>query len=286
MFGVGVRPRLRVKAAVCALVASGALFFGLDREPRAAARSAPRPAPSAPAPRRESPPPPRLPVGPVSLEDPDVMVYPPSRADTPRPVAVMLHGMCDEPEYECPSFAGSTTDAGWLVCPRANLRCNGGGSIWSGDARFFDSIEAGVERVESEWSESVDAKAGRTLIGFSLGAIRGMDLAHRGDGKYRQVILIGAKIYPNAEKLRKAGVQRIVLVAGENDMMKWHMVGQAKKLVRAGFPAAFMSLGKIGHAFPRDMNARMRRAVAWARGDDSAFVPSERGELAWKPADG
>ena len=285
MVGMGVRPGLRAKAAVCALIAAGALFFGLDRPQRAAARSVPRPEPSAPA-RPRDPPPPRLPAGPVSLEDPDVMVYPPTRADAPRPVAVMLHGMCDEPEYECPSFAGSTTDAGWLVCPRANLRCNGGGSIWSGDARFSKSIEASVERVESEWSDAVDAKAGRTLIGFSLGAIRGMDLAHAGDGKYQHVILIGAKIYPNADKLRRAGVQRIVLVAGDNDMMKWHMAGQAKQLVRAGFPAAFMSLGKIGHAFPRDMNARMRRAVAWARGDDRAFVPSERGEIAWKPADG
>src|SRR5690349_12584887 len=36
----------------------------------------------------------------------DVLVYPPRRdRATPRPVTVMLHGMCDLPERECPYFA-------------------------------------------------------------------------------------------------------------------------------------------------------------------------------------
>lgn len=228
---------------------------------------------------------PKLPSGPVFLRDddgaPNVLLYPPKNADTKRPVTVMLHGMCDEPEYECPHFARATTDQSWLVCPRANLRCEGGGSIWSFDKRFSTAIEGGVSRVSRHYPGAVEAERGRTLIGFSLGAIRGMDVAHQGAGKYRGVILIGAKIYPDAKRLRAAGVERIVLAAGEHDMMKWHMVAQTKKLVRHGFPAAFMSMGKIGHAFPADLTERMQKALSWVNGDDAAFVPSERGELAF-----
>jgi predicted esterase len=229
-----------------------------------------------------------LPSGPVYLSDgegtPNVLAYPAKRAsDAPRAPVVMLHGMCDEPEWECPHFASSTTAHGFLVCPRANLRCDGGGSIWSGDKRFEASIEASIARVAAEYPDHVDASAGRTLIGFSLGAIRAVELANRGGGRWRSVIAIGAKVHPNAKRLREAGVERIVLAAGDHDMMKWHMVGEARKLARAGFPVAFMSLGPVGHTFPRDLGTRMQRALAWAHGDNAAFVPRERGELAFEP---
>jgi predicted esterase len=277
----------RVGVGVCLLsgLSLAAAWFSYPKE--AAARST---APREPATPEAKPEPakakrPAPPSGPLFLNDekgkPNVLLYPPKQADEKRPITVMLHGMCDEPEYECPYFANATTKDTWLVCPRANLRCDGGGSIWSGDKRYGQSIEASISRVGHRFPDSVETGRGRTLIGFSLGAIRGMDVAHHGAGKYRGVILIGAKIYPDAKKLRAAGVERIVLAAGENDMMKWHMVTQTQKLVRQGFPAAFMSMGKIGHAFPRDLTERMERAIAWVNGDDGAFVPKERGELAF-----
>ena len=92
-----------------------------------------------------------------------------------------------------------------------------------------------------------------------------------------------AKIFPNGALLRKAGVKRIVLAAGERDMMKWQMVGQARRLARQKFPVAFMSMGPVGHWFPRDMDQRLRRALDWVHGDDAAFPPTAPGELAWLP---
>lgn len=267
----------RVGAAVCALVGALGMVSSV------AAKNAPARATKGPEPEAAP-----LPKGPVYLDDergtPNVLAYPARRASaSPRPPVVMLHGMCDEPEWECPHFASATTDHGFLVCPRANLRCDGGGSIWSGDPRFAASIEASIARVAADYPDHVDASASRTLIGFSLGAIRAVELANTGDGRWRSVIAIGAKVYPRAERLRRAGVQRIVLAAGDHDMMKWHMVGEAKKLARAGFPVAFMSMGKVGHTFPKDLEARMKRALAWAGGDDDAFVPSEKGELVFTP---
>ena len=74
-----------------------------------------------------------------------------------------------------------------------------------------------------------------------------------------------------------------MLAAGDHDMMKWHMVGEAKKLARAGFPVAFMSMGKVGHTFPKDIDARMSRAIAWASGDDCSVRPSGAGEMVFTP---
>ncbi len=213
---------------------------------------------------------------------PGLIAIPPKRQDAPRPVTVMLHGMCDEPEYECPWFANTVTQSDWLLCPRASLRCDGGGSIWS-FKRYDDTVERSVERAKKEFPGTIDDDAGRTLVGFSLGAIRGMDLAHEGAGRYTGVVLIGAKIFPDAARLRKAGVKRIVLAAGERDMMKWQMVGQARRLARQKFPVAFMSMGPVGHWFPKDMDQRLRRALDWVHGDDDAFTPTAQGELAYLP---
>jgi predicted esterase len=211
---------------------------------------------------------------------PGAWVYAP-RESSERRITVMLHGMCDEPEYECPYFVDAVTHGSWLVCPRARLRCDGGGSIWPFES-FERDIEASVTRASASYPGEIDA-ASRTLVGFSLGAIRGMDLAHSGAGRWRSVVLIGAKIHPDAARLRAAGVERLLLVAGDYDMMKWQMAGEARRLVRQDYPAAFMSLGKIGHWFPKDFDERLARGLAWVHGDDAAFEPSAPGEVAWRP---
>jgi predicted esterase len=214
---------------------------------------------------------------------PGFFAYPPQDRRSPRPVTVFLHGMCDEPQNECPWIEHASTEHGWLLCPRATLRCNGGGSIWPFDDRFPRSVDASLERLSAEYPGTVDVSKQRTLVGFSLGAIRAAELAQRPGSRWESVILIGAKVELEAKRLRRAGVKRVVLASGDHDMMKWRMVEQAKKLRRQGFPVAFMSLGKVGHWFPRDMEQRMRVALDWAHGDDAAFAPKALGELEFVP---
>ncbi len=215
-------------------------------------------------------------VLPRSGTAPEVHVYPPHHTGSPAPVTVMLHGMCNAPEWECPYFADAVQKTSWLICPRASIRCDGGGAIWSWKKKA-ETVEAAVERVRTRYPGSLDETGGRTLMGFSLGAIAGMDLAHFGGGRWSSVILIGAKVRPNAELLRRSGVQRLLMVAGEYDMMRGDMFKQTRRLSRQGFPSAFLSLGKIGHAFPSDINERVAQALAWAHGDDTALEPSAGG---------
>jgi len=230
--------------------------------------------------RSASPPPLTFPDGPEILRRsetlPEVHVYPPHRTGAPAPVTVMLHGMCNAPEWECPYFADAVQNTSWLICPRASIRCDGGGAIWSWKNKA-ETVEAAVARVRARYPGSLDETTGRTLMGFSLGAIAGMDLAHFGAGRWSSVILIGAKVRPNAALLRRSGVKRLLMVAGEYDMMRSDMFQQTRRLRRQGFRSAFFSLGKIGHAFPSDMNDRVARALAWVHGDDTALERSSGG---------
>src|SRR5204863_9814845 len=99
-----------------------------------------------------------------------VLVYPPEDTSKPAPFVVFLHGMCGHPENECPWFAGAPTSSRYLVCPRADLPCAGGGSIWSGSTRTRAALLKGMRgRMERSYGDRLGAEA--TLMGFSLGAL-------------------------------------------------------------------------------------------------------------------
>lgn len=185
---------------------------------------------------------------------------PVSRSREPaRPrVTIMLHGMCDIPQNECPSFAASTS-SDWLVCPRASLECNGGGATWGWGDR--------VARVESATGRALQGQGAtgrRTLIGFSLGATTALEVAQQGSERYDALVLIAARVYPDARKLKARGVKRVLLAAGDFDSTMTHLRTEAVRLERAGLDARFMSLGRVGHQFALDMRSWLDEALAWA----------------------
>lgn len=197
----------------------------------------------------------------------EALALPPRDVSAPRPVAVMLHGMCSTPLYDCPPFADAVTASAWLVCPRAAGPCADGGEgatwLWPFEDNLV-SIESTVKRVAAMHPGEVDDSSGGILIGFSFGALAALELAQRSAGKYEALVLIGAEVYPDAKRLAEAGVKRVVMAAGELDMMRDHMDRAAQMLEEGGVQSLFFSLGDVGHVYPADMDARMTAAIAWA----------------------
>ncbi len=198
---------------------------------------------------------------------PGVLAYPPARADGPARITVMLHGMCDTPQNECPEFASSVTRDQWLICPRADVGCSNGGSMWGWRTRQ-QVVESAIARIGQMFPGALDDATGRTLIGFSLGSFAAVDIAHNGDGKWKYVVLLGAKIVPDARLLARAGVSRVLMGSGDFDMMKGHMVEQSRRLDRAGVASRYMSMGRVGHWFARDMDAWLSGALSWLYQDE------------------
>ena len=193
--------------------------------------------------------------------EPGVVVYPAAQPGARR-ITVMLHGMCSEPVNACRHFAQQVTEDEHLVCPRASRRCDGGGSIWP-HVGFVQQIERAVTRAEQALGDRVDAAHGRTLIGYSLGAFRALELAQQGEGRYPRVMLIGAKIYPNQKRLRENGVERLLLSAGSWDMMHDHMRRETQRLARTGFTTRFLGLGPVGHFFTPSLAGYLPEALRW-----------------------
>jgi predicted esterase len=195
--------------------------------------------------------------------EPGVVVYP---AQTPgaHRVTVLLHGMCGEPENACSHFAPQVTRDEHLICPRASRRCDGGGSTWP-QSGFEQKIEQAVQRAMAVLGDKVDQTRGRTLIGYSLGAYRALELAQHGAGKYPRVMLIGARILANQKLLRANGVERLLLSAGAWDMMHEPMRRETERLVRGGFTTRFLGLGPVGHAFTPSLQEYLPEALRWLK---------------------
>ncbi|HEX3345350.1 MAG TPA: hypothetical protein VHS09_12290 [Polyangiaceae bacterium] len=204
-------------------------------------------------------------------------VDPPHGAEAvgaPRPVTVMLHGMCGQPQSACAPFVDVSTSRGWLVCPRAEDAC-GGGTRWRlhgpDDGQLVEgSVRALVRSHEGE----VDAGAPRVLVGFSLGGIAAVQIAQATSGKYAGLVVVASQVHPDAAALKKAGVQRVVLAAGDLDMTSAPLQEDARLLSAQGVPTRFVSLGRYGHGYPPDMEEKMREPMAWVAGGAKPVVAS------------
>ncbi len=203
---------------------------------------------------------------------PTVVAYAPRQTTGPAPITVVLHGMCGDAAHLCAWFAPVVTESSWLICPRAPVRCEGGGYIWPA-GELSSTLDAAVAQVAAAHPGRLDESGGRTLIGFSQGAFRGLDLAHAAQGKYPRVLLIAAMLHPSAPRLEASGVRRLLFAAGRWDMTYAHLSHEAQSLARQGLRAHFEDLGPVGHRFPADFSARLRPLLRWLQGDDSALEP-------------
>jgi predicted esterase len=212
---------------------------------------------------------------PANAEGPagEALVFSPHLPAEPAPVALMLHGMCSTPRAACPQLAAGLTHWGWLVCPRAALACENGEATWAIDPSR--TITRSLERFTDDFADLAVVDERAVLIGFSLGAFRAVQLVQSGKLPWRRLILIGAKVPIDPDKLKRAGVERILLTAGERDAARSAMQSQARMLKARGVAAGFMSFGPIGHELPVDAAERLSAALAWVQGDVSACADCE-----------
>lgn len=198
---------------------------------------------------------------PETPEQAGVVIYP-ARTAGRQPITVLLHGMCGDPGRSCSHFADEVTRTSILICPRASLHCSGGGSSWP-ETGVAEAVERAVTRAKLALPEAIDDTQSRTLIGYSLGAYRAQQIALTSGGKYARAMFIGARISLDARALARNGVARVLLCAGEWDMMHDPMQREAQRLQRAGFPSRFLGLGPVGHIFTPSFATYLPGAWAW-----------------------
>jgi predicted esterase len=197
------------------------------------------------------------------------VAYPPVDASTPRAPIVYLHGMWATPEDSCPLLAHAATARGFLVCPRGNSPSPPEGRMWTGTyATVAPSLHSALATASALSPGALDRQAAGTLVGYSNGAYFAAEIALHEPGRWTGLVLISMRLDLDADKLRAAGVHRVVLAAGEKDGARDSMRAQAARLSAAGLSARFMSLGDVGHELPvpPGIDGTLAEALAWVGG--------------------
>ena len=190
--------------------------------------------------------------------------YSSQRDEAKRPLIVMLHGMCALPEYECPVFRTGATRDGWLLCAPGPAACaGGGGAMWVGSTKaLVQAVETPLRALGDRHAERIDARR-KALVGYSLGAPAALRIALAQPGEWSGLMIVNAGVEPSAATVRKAGVKRIALVAGDRDRSAHKLKRAALRLQRAGVDARYFSMGAVGHYFDASSESRMVEALTW-----------------------
>jgi hypothetical protein len=266
---------MRTLAVAVALVVSACartppIVLAEDRSPPAASPKAPT---TAPVEARVSPAPPPVEAPPARPSERQTLnvesgraveVYPPlDPAEGAAPLVVFLHATCMEPIDVCDFWSGAGRHGRWLVCPAGPGTCYGAPD-WSGTPQVkVDALGAALARVDAAYGAWVDHDRGDVLIGYSRGAFAARDILYERQGRFSALILISAAVSPDPARLRAAGIRRAVMATGDLDVSRPTMVRAARTLAAAGIPSKFVSLGKIGHWLPEDLEPILREAIAW-----------------------
>lgn len=273
--------RRGVMLPLCALAAGiTILIFAFTPSRWARADQSPAPRHLSPAAMSPGPDEPSLPAPPPLLPAPTqrvtladdlkrtIEVYPPVEARPSAPLVVFLHATCMDPRPVCDLVGHSGREGTFLVCPSGNATCFGAPD-WHGTGEEKSAfLTSALDKVERRLGKSVAHDD--TLIGWSRGAFAARDILYADVAagaapRFTSLVLIAADVTPDPVRLRKAGIRKVFLTAGDQDGSRGTMKRAADKLNAAGIPARYASLGPIGHWLPDDLDARLAPGIAWAR---------------------
>ena len=163
-------------------------------------------------------------------------------------------------------FEAAAAPWGFLVCPRGNapMTDGSGGKMWRGT--YWSAAPSVHAAIDAAGALGKVAPTDGTLVGYSNGAYFAAEIATHEPGRWSGLVLLSMHLDLDAAALRAAGVQRVVLAAGDADMAAPWMKQLSAKLDAASLASRFVSLGPGGHELPADLGARLVEPFAWVRG--------------------
>lgn len=200
----------------------------------------------------------------------------------PRPLAIVVHGMSDGPQWACPLWRGILGGGVFLLCPRGVREHDQPRGVTPGttyysftNAEALDAeIEAGVAALRARFPGRID-DGPPLYIGFSLGARFGITLALKHPGRYpRMVLTEGGHDGWTSETARRfadAGGVRVLFGCGELLCVQ-EAKPKAALLTTAGVGAKLVYGAGSGHQPYGPVFDETRRAIDWLFDGDPRWM--------------
>jgi predicted esterase len=202
---------------------------------------------------------------------PSLDVLKPTTARPPSgyPTLIALHGNNSNAGQTLPNWR-SACDLGWLVAlPQSSeIGTSTDAYTWNDRDRTLAELELHLQELRER--EMVDDRA-IVLAGFSMAGLQALALVISRRFNARGVLSVGAFL-PHIREFSpliasgKAAGLRFYIVVGKQDRSGYEGAGQlATELEHAGVEVLLDERADLGHAYPSDMDATLRRALNFMR---------------------
>lgn len=193
----------------------------------------------------------------------------PLGATEPRPLVVALHGNFDRPDWHCELWQESLRAYPFILCPRGVPRRDVPRSMdrweYASLAKTKKELEAGIRALEARFPGRI-AQGPRVLLGFSLGAILGVQIAKQSPSEFPRVVLIegGSKGFdaPSIRRFKEGGGERVLVACGQATCVQEGKV-LAGRLEKLGLRAQLLDGGRVGHTYDGPIAEGVTRAWPW-----------------------
>jgi pimeloyl-ACP methyl ester carboxylesterase len=187
----------------------------------------------------------------------------------PRPLVVALHGNFDRPDWHCELWQSITRGYPFILCPRGVPRGDVSRSMDRWEYGSLDKtkkeLDAGITALETRFPGRL-AKGPIVYLGFSLGAILGIQIAKKEPARFSRVVLIegglGGLDAAGIKRFQEGGGERILMACGQPACTQ---KGKAlvRRLEKQGVSARVVDGGRIGHTYDGAIAEGIAREWPW-----------------------
>jgi poly(3-hydroxybutyrate) depolymerase len=197
----------------------------------------------------------------------------PLGATTPRPIAVVLHGSADRPDWQCGSFRGVLGGQVFIVCPRGVERAElaprfGLGSVDDTASELRAALAALKQRFGAHLAPSPIL-----LIGYGEGAAVAAELARQEPSFFARVALVAGEptsLTSSAAAIFAAKGGKRVLFFCTDAACQGNGVQRALQLTRRGIAAKSVERG-VGPFLDEAFTTALRGDLKWLVEDDARW---------------
>jgi pimeloyl-ACP methyl ester carboxylesterase len=194
-----------------------------------------------------------------------VRIVMPRGTEAHAPPIIMLGGVCAHAGWVCRTAFENAGDGHAFLCPQPSGLCSDGTPTWTSvGVAALDLIDASVTAARTAHPEALRIEHA-ILAGFSMGAAIVANYAMSRPG-YHRLLLSSSDVRLDAARLRKHGIERVLLTANPPDGTRSAMERSAQQLQSEGLAARFMATAGDDHGFEPSPQW-WAEALAWLEAD-------------------
>ncbi len=196
----------------------------------------------------------------------------------PRPIAVVLHGASDHPDWQCGSFRGVLGGRAFLLCPRGRPHpTQPGRFILAGVDETANELKAALAALKKRFGAHV-AQGSILLVGYAEGADVAAELLRQEPSFFARAALVQgnpAAVSPSATSIFAKGGGKRVLFFCIDAVCQGRAQARAALLSRAGAPAR-VALHAVGPWLDAGFTRALSRELPWLLEGDARWAKPRR----------